>query len=535
MDEKCLLFYHYECIIHGIVPPMDAIAHRMNPGSSAGAINQHFSRLRDEILGKGHLVPPPVSRPKGYEVVDEHLVRGYIRVDKPGSPRIQVRAVSFDEYLPDNQHNRVGFNPHDKMNENIWDRADIVDKHGNIIITAEERKMVRKGSGKLKMNFLKDAKTKGKAQQDSSSEEDEALASKVPAKAKAALKTKAKAKSAPKTQATSKTNKTAVPAPELVSEPSSGPSSEPLFEKPSSESAHEPTPDAAPELVPVPKSAPATKSAPKQRAAAKSKKAAPVVETSSSDAEYNPSAKATPKRRRTSRAKRVKTYHEPDSDPDLEEASSVTSEPAIVNHSPSAAHDPCSPNNDGLFHVSTNSDSGDEVDEVVVTTEPQPQQSQHMHRHVNHGAAAFEAQMSQMTPINDDNEVISPPVTTHSMATPDAITPDMVSPANSSQYAQSIAGHNHSSPSEFSPSEVGNYNPSIDMVTDIQVQQMNESLHHQGFLPMSVFTRTDVGFFFSLFFLLFFFSSFLSFSSLFFSLFLFFCAKLIATSITCSC
>ena len=97
MAEKLLLHIHYECTRHKISLPWDTIAHRLHPGSSGAAIQQHFNRLRRELLSEGHLVPPLGSKP-GAGTVDVE-VRGFVRVED-GNPG-ETRPVKFSETVDD--------------------------------------------------------------------------------------------------------------------------------------------------------------------------------------------------------------------------------------------------------------------------------------------------------------------------------------------------------------------------------------------------------------------------------------------------
>lgn len=457
MNEKFLLIYHYENVRHGLEVPMEAVAHRMNPGSSASAANQHFNRLRDEVLGKGHLVPPPLVRSKNYEIVDEHLVRGYIRVDKPGSQRIQVRAVSFDEHLPDNQHNRVGFNSYEKMGDNVWERADIVDKNGNVLMTSEERKHGKANGNKVRMAVLQQAKktTKGstKPTSSSSSSSTSKYASSEDAadfNISAIPDVASRARNTRKIKGVSKTKNG--------------------FAR---DIAFDPTLEA----FDATKAAPANRCQRKKRKAIKSASTSPTVESSSSssDADYDPTGRATSKRSRPPRSKRVKTYHETERDIGLEEANSSNFPPTVAFEThvqtahPVAALNP----NDACITHTTASPGG--------TVAPEPEQLQLLS---NGDTATFEVQMPEMVHMDPSIEAISPP-----MAHPGILTP-----MDSSQYAQSSASP-LSSPSDLSSCGVEEFRSSVDVVTNFQVQQANNELHHQGYLPMSAFIRNDVSVF----------------------------------------
>ncbi|CAK7267514.1 chaperonin [Sporothrix epigloea] len=447
MNEKFLLIYHYENVRHGLEVPMEAVAHRMNPGSSASAANQHFNRLRDEVLGKGHLVPPPLVRSKNYEIVDEHLVRGYIRVDKPGSQRIQVRAVSFDEHLPDNQHNRVGFNSHEKMGDNVWERADLVDKNGNVLMTSEERKHGKANGSKVRMAVLQQAKktTKGSTKPASSSTSKYASSEdSADFKISAIPDVAARARNTRKMKSASKTKNAAA-----------------------RETAFDPTLEASDAT----KAVPAMQCQHKKRKAIKSTSTSPSVESCSSDADYDPTGRVASKRSRPSRSKRVKTYHETDHGFGLEEANSSNFLPtaAFETHVPTA-HPVASlnPNHPGMTHTTASPDG---------TVAPDPEQPQLL---TNGDTATLEAPMPEMIHMDPGIEAISPPVAN----------PGILTPIDSSQYAQSSRSP-LSSPSDLSSCGVEEFNPSVDIITNFQIQQANNSLHHQGYLPMSAFIRND--------------------------------------------
>jgi len=100
MTEKLLLHLHYECIRHKIQLPWDAAAHRLRPGSSGAAIQQHIGRLRRELVAEGHLVPPLPVRPSSKETGHDPEIRGYVR-DMDGDDRAATRPVRFDEVCED--------------------------------------------------------------------------------------------------------------------------------------------------------------------------------------------------------------------------------------------------------------------------------------------------------------------------------------------------------------------------------------------------------------------------------------------------
>ncbi|TLS23370.1 uncharacterized protein PpBr36_06292 [Pyricularia pennisetigena] len=111
MIEKVMMHLQYECSRHKIELPWDAIAHRLHPGSTGGAVVQHLGRLRSQLIVEGHLVPPPMQKPGSRAQVDP-WIRGYVRKDqdakvcfKTGNEAFETRAVRFDEKLDDRHFN----------------------------------------------------------------------------------------------------------------------------------------------------------------------------------------------------------------------------------------------------------------------------------------------------------------------------------------------------------------------------------------------------------------------------------------------
>ncbi|CAM1503909.1 Fc.00g015000.m01.CDS01 [Cosmosporella sp. VM-42] len=101
MAEKLLLHIQYECQRAKIDLPWNAIAHRLKPGSSGAAINQHMSRLRRELIAEGHVVPPPTQ--KGGHIDSD--IRGYVRMDMDGEDKESVRPVKYSESVEDRRFN----------------------------------------------------------------------------------------------------------------------------------------------------------------------------------------------------------------------------------------------------------------------------------------------------------------------------------------------------------------------------------------------------------------------------------------------
>ena len=104
MAEKLLLHIQYECSRHKVELPWNAIAHRLNPGSSGGAILQHLNRVRSTLVAEGHLVPPICQKP-GSRVVVEPEVRGYVRLFPESDDTISTRPVLFSERMEDRKLN----------------------------------------------------------------------------------------------------------------------------------------------------------------------------------------------------------------------------------------------------------------------------------------------------------------------------------------------------------------------------------------------------------------------------------------------
>ncbi|ROT43541.1 hypothetical protein SODALDRAFT_41697 [Sodiomyces alkalinus F11] len=102
MPEKLLLCIQYECSIRGISFSWDAIAHRLQPGSSESAITQHLNRLRPTLLAEGHLIPPAPSRP-GSVSAEDLIYRGFIRDDDNGDQEdargVRYRKARFTEAI----------------------------------------------------------------------------------------------------------------------------------------------------------------------------------------------------------------------------------------------------------------------------------------------------------------------------------------------------------------------------------------------------------------------------------------------------
>lgn len=105
MAEKLILHIQYECARHKIDIPWDNIAHRLNPGTTGGAILQRLNRLRTTLVGEGHLVPPIAQKP-GSRVVVDSKIRGFVRKYPEGHEDIfSTRPVMYTEPLEDRQFN----------------------------------------------------------------------------------------------------------------------------------------------------------------------------------------------------------------------------------------------------------------------------------------------------------------------------------------------------------------------------------------------------------------------------------------------
>lgn len=103
MAEKLLLHIQYECHRYKIDLPWESISHRLHPGSSGGAIMQHFNRLRSHLVAEGHLVPPVCQKP-GTDGADV-TVRGYIRRYPDSDDTVTTREVPFTEPMEDRKFN----------------------------------------------------------------------------------------------------------------------------------------------------------------------------------------------------------------------------------------------------------------------------------------------------------------------------------------------------------------------------------------------------------------------------------------------
>jgi len=104
MAEKLLLHIQYECSRHKIDLPWDAIAHRLHPGSSGGAITQHLNRIRGTLVAEGHLVPPICQKP-GSKVNIDPTIRGFVRKDLDSADATTTRPVSYNEPMDDRRFN----------------------------------------------------------------------------------------------------------------------------------------------------------------------------------------------------------------------------------------------------------------------------------------------------------------------------------------------------------------------------------------------------------------------------------------------
>ncbi|KAK0706563.1 hypothetical protein B0T26DRAFT_875713 [Lasiosphaeria miniovina] len=102
MAEKVLLHIQYECARRSIELPWDAIAHRLHPGSTGGAVQQHLVRLRSALVAEGHLVPPVSAKHNARVVAPvNHDIRGFVRAHPDGVDKTSVREVRWDEPMDD--------------------------------------------------------------------------------------------------------------------------------------------------------------------------------------------------------------------------------------------------------------------------------------------------------------------------------------------------------------------------------------------------------------------------------------------------
>ncbi|KAK2072595.1 hypothetical protein P8C59_006940 [Phyllachora maydis] len=94
MAEKLLLHLQYECARHKVNVPWDAVAHRLHPGSSGGAVLQHLTKLRPVLIAEGHVVPPVPQKPSSRGARVDESVRGYVRVEG-AADQTATRPVYF--------------------------------------------------------------------------------------------------------------------------------------------------------------------------------------------------------------------------------------------------------------------------------------------------------------------------------------------------------------------------------------------------------------------------------------------------------
>ncbi|EPE07443.1 heat shock protein mitochondrial precursor [Ophiostoma piceae UAMH 11346] len=105
MNDKLLLIMYYELARHQIEVPWDEVAHRLHPGSSGGAINQHLNRVRLDLAGKGHLVPPPIPKTNGSGFSTDPTVRGYMREDDEDTGSVKLVPVKYNHVWEDRKVN----------------------------------------------------------------------------------------------------------------------------------------------------------------------------------------------------------------------------------------------------------------------------------------------------------------------------------------------------------------------------------------------------------------------------------------------
>ena len=105
MNDKLLLIMYYELARHQIEVPWDEIAHRLHPGSSGGAINQHLNRVRLDLGGKGHMVPPAIPKTNGSGFSTDPTVRGYIREDDEDTGSVKLVPVKYNRVWEDRKVN----------------------------------------------------------------------------------------------------------------------------------------------------------------------------------------------------------------------------------------------------------------------------------------------------------------------------------------------------------------------------------------------------------------------------------------------
>ena len=104
MIEKLLLHLQYECQRMGVQLPWDKIVHRLKPGSSGASAMQHLNKLRDVLVGEGHMVPPLIG--KLGATVPEDTPRGYIRDLSSQDPYV-TKKVMWSDYVEDRRESLV--------------------------------------------------------------------------------------------------------------------------------------------------------------------------------------------------------------------------------------------------------------------------------------------------------------------------------------------------------------------------------------------------------------------------------------------
>ncbi|EHK98895.1 hypothetical protein GLAREA_05581 [Glarea lozoyensis ATCC 20868] len=98
MMEKLMLHVQYECQRQGVQIPWDKVVHRLSPGSSGATAQQHLNKIRDILVGEGHMVPPLIGKLGAPAPPD--TPRGYVRDLSSDDPHV-TRKVLWSEETED--------------------------------------------------------------------------------------------------------------------------------------------------------------------------------------------------------------------------------------------------------------------------------------------------------------------------------------------------------------------------------------------------------------------------------------------------
>ncbi|KAI0008453.1 hypothetical protein F4779DRAFT_618554 [Xylariaceae sp. FL0662B] len=94
MIEKTFMYMMYECATRDIRLPWAEVANRLSPGMTGAALVQKFSRMRNELIAEGHLVPPQPG-PGNSNV--EPRIRGHVRAFPDSDDLLTTVPVFFSE------------------------------------------------------------------------------------------------------------------------------------------------------------------------------------------------------------------------------------------------------------------------------------------------------------------------------------------------------------------------------------------------------------------------------------------------------